>query len=59
VFVRCSERTIGASIKAQATELAARAERPPWLGGADVYFEDVLRRPYRQVVEEVMSLVLY
>ena len=59
VFVRCSERTIGASIKAQAAELEARTDRPTWLGGADAYFEDVLRRPYRQVVEEIMSLVLY
>jgi hypothetical protein len=45
VFVRCSERTIGASINAQAAELEARTDRPTWLGGADAYFEDVLRRP--------------
>jgi hypothetical protein len=59
VFVRCSDRTIGASITAHEAELEARTDRPPWLGGADVYFDDVLRRPYRRVVEEVMSLVLF
>jgi hypothetical protein len=47
VFVRCCEPTIGASIEAQAAELEARTDRPAWLGGAELYFLEVMGRPYR------------
>ena len=59
VYVRCSEPTIEASIAAQERELAGRQDAPPWLGGAQAYFEDTFGRSYRRVLEEVMSLVLY